>query len=357
MKKIFALLLFALTVVEFSFAQSSNTEMDYKEVSGRYGSNEGICLFDDGEFMLYGYATAVFGHYSFNKNELNFYPDKPEVFEIYATVNKSIGDSTKINFVGFDGRSLTFIRFAEDGIHQVFNEDANCFDGPFVYQLPHRTKTVTLYGQAGRDVDSQKVAYTYQNRGGYNDFIVVYSPRQKENEDFNGIITKENNLAVIKLSNYGGGTGYFKNKSDEDEQKQWKEIMEMKEQYHQSKVATQNGILANKHYQTFLQNDGDYHFDQATYLYTSKTAAENEAYFLSNPFSDNRYLRKFQKQVLTKTDGTVAASNILPKPIFYTACEDPEKSYHYDGLPKPKGNEREKIIPTTAPPPLPIKNN
>ncbi|WP_316797726.1 preprotein translocase subunit SecD [Pedobacter frigidisoli] len=357
MKKIFAFAFIALMAIKLSFAQSSNKEMDYKEVSGRYGSNEGICLFEDGEFMLYGYATAVFGRYSFNKNELNFYPDRSELFEVYATLNKSIGDSTKINFVGFDGRSPTFIRFAEHGIHQVFNEDANCFDGPFVYQLPHQATTITLYGQVNRDLDSHKVAYTYQNRDGYNDFILAYSPGQKENEDFNGIITKEGKLAVIKLSNYGGDTGYFKNKADEDEQKQWMEILEMKEQYHQSKIATQNGVLANKHYQTFLRNEGDYHFDQATYLYTSKTAPENDEYFLSSPFSDDRYLRRFQKQELTKTNGTVITSNILPKPVFYTVCEDPEKSYHYSGLPKPKENEREKMIPTTAPAPLPIKNN
>lgn len=39
----------------------------YIQYAGGYGSNDGVYLFDDGTFILYGYATAVFGEYKFDK--------------------------------------------------------------------------------------------------------------------------------------------------------------------------------------------------------------------------------------------------------------------------------------------------
>ena len=62
MKKYLMLILLASG---FIFAQKTTTDKRYKEVEGRYGGNDGICLFDDGKYMLYGYATAIFGTYIF----------------------------------------------------------------------------------------------------------------------------------------------------------------------------------------------------------------------------------------------------------------------------------------------------
>ncbi|MEN5234041.1 hypothetical protein [Sphingobacterium faecium] len=69
--RILSLTIFILTMAVSTFAQGipyipkDTGENRLKEVSGRYGSNEGICLFDDDRFLLYGYATAVFGFYKF----------------------------------------------------------------------------------------------------------------------------------------------------------------------------------------------------------------------------------------------------------------------------------------------------
>ena len=73
------------------YLQQGENQERYKEISGRYGSNDGICLFEDGTFMLYGYATAVFGHYGFEKDYLLFYTDKQDLFEIYAHQDPSLG--------------------------------------------------------------------------------------------------------------------------------------------------------------------------------------------------------------------------------------------------------------------------
>ncbi len=93
----------------------------YKAVCGRYGSMDGICLFDDGRFMLYGYATAVFGHYTFEKDYVLFVPDKPERFGIYAWKNKSIGDSTRLYFWGFE-EGNTFVQFDKQAVKRYLTK-------------------------------------------------------------------------------------------------------------------------------------------------------------------------------------------------------------------------------------------
>src|SRR5690606_28743770 len=121
----------------------------YRQISGRYGRNEGICVFEDGTFMLYGYATAVFGHFNFQNDRLLFYPDKPELFEVYGTLNKSLSDSTRINFVQFDGAERTFVKLGKESTRQVFNDGADCFDGPFVSVRPKALPAFSLAAEPG----------------------------------------------------------------------------------------------------------------------------------------------------------------------------------------------------------------
>ncbi|WP_260264066.1 hypothetical protein [Elizabethkingia ursingii] len=61
-------LIFTLLYTLNVFAQENKKDPRYEQYSGGYGSNDGIYLFEDGRFILYGYATAVFGEYSIDKD-------------------------------------------------------------------------------------------------------------------------------------------------------------------------------------------------------------------------------------------------------------------------------------------------
>ncbi|AJW62033.1 hypothetical protein VO54_00544 [Elizabethkingia miricola] len=65
-------LLYALNI----FAQEKKKDPRYIQYARGYDSNDGVYLFDDGTFILYGYATAVFGEYNFDKDVLLFFPEK-----------------------------------------------------------------------------------------------------------------------------------------------------------------------------------------------------------------------------------------------------------------------------------------
>lgn len=329
----------------------------YKQISGRYGGNDGICLFEDGQFMLYGYATAVFGYYVFEKDYLLFYPNQSELFEVYASRNKSIGDSSQFNFVGFERGGKTLIRLGNDAVKPVFNDNANCFDGPFVYALPKKIQGFGLYGQE-QDAENLSTGnagnvFFYRNDLSYNDFILVYNAPKREYENFSAMLSKTGTTSRIKLSNFGNGDGYVKRDQDEE----WKDILAMRKEYEQSKTQIKNGVFANKHYKTFPLELEDYYFDTRSGQYISKRAAGNEAYFLSNPYSDNRYLRKFvklDKQQMTRISLPLKETSV--NSIFFTVCgEGAEKSYHYKGILKPQNDGGNLTVPTTVPSPIPPK--
>lgn len=287
MKKIFLLCQLLLLAV-FGFAQKTNKDLRYKALSGCYGkSTEGICLFDDGRFLLYGYATAIFGSYGFEKDYLLFYPDKSELFEVYAHQNKSIGTSARIDFKGFDRAAETLVQLGADSIKSVFNKDANCFDAPFVLTRKNNVSSITL--------SNKNTSWTYQIDKSFNDLTLVYNAPDRYTEHFSGMISIDENEKLLRLSASFGEKGFKKQKTDKNED-QWRDIMQLKNEYDLSKKNTGDFVFANKHYHPFpALAAADYLYDKASNQYISKKAKENEAYYRQNQYNDPRYLRKYVK--------------------------------------------------------------
>jgi len=114
-----------------------------KTISGQYGGNSGICLFEDGRFLLYGYATSVFGSYVFEKDYLLFYPDEAPLFQLYGRHKPNFTDSTCINLAGFE-EGKTYVQFDNDSTHRVFNDKANCFSPLLFIRNPNRFNRLNL---------------------------------------------------------------------------------------------------------------------------------------------------------------------------------------------------------------------
>lgn len=305
--------------------QGENQER-YKEISGRYGSNDGICLFEDGTFMLYGYATAVFGHYGFEKDYLLFYTDKQDLFEIYAHQDPSLGAGTKMAFVGFEDGN-TYVKFDKDSVQQVFNDDANCFSSPFVYEKNTFPRSISLYA-AENSQDDSLASWNYQNDKGFNNFVLVHNKARREYEDFSGALYKnEDNQLVIQLSNYGGEDGYKKQESDHE----WNDIMMMKNEYLTS-FKSRDFMLVNKHYGTFERDLSTYRLDKFTNQYMRQDDPDNDAYYEDNVYQDDRILSQFLKQNLM--DRVMKGREELvfsDSTIFFSSCTEIEKSYRYKG--------------------------
>lgn len=340
-----------------SFAQNTSRER-YRQHAGRYGSNSGICLFDDGRFMLYGYATAVFGSYSFKGNYLEFIPDKPKLFEVYAHYNRTLGDSTRINFAGFE-EGKTFVQFNEEKRQRVFNEDANCFDAPFVYQTHQQLSSFTLSFISENvwwDLGRPNPSWQYEPAKKYNDFILIFNEPKREYENFDARFAKVEGNTILQLSNYGGEEGFVKQAPDKEEQKQWQDILEWKKQNDELMRTPVSAIFANQHYRLFPPPDSlNYVFNDAANEYRSRQANDNEEYFRSNQYQDDRLLRKYVKLVAQNKDTAgFTADNGADNSIFYTVCgAGARPSYHYNGFVVNEEDTTERIpLVVTAPVPV-----
>ncbi len=337
--------------------------MEYKKYTGRYGGNSGICLFDDGRFLMYGYATAVFGDYKIDKENLLFFPDKLELFEIYGHHNKGI-KGMQANFKGFERNGPAFIAFGNMGMQRVFNEDANCFDGPYVYETEQVPKNINLSipaVPASFRPAKSGASWTYDNKDAYNDFILIYNAPKREYEDFKGRIMSLEGKKIIQLSNYGGEEGYGLNAAEDS---QWKEMLDWKKQYDSTPKDDLNTAYVNQHYRVFpkvaLEN---YKLDLKKNLYIKNTGDNNdEEYYLNNEYQDDRALKKFVKlQPSKKQDKAELGAKQLGGSLFFTVCgEGSERSYHYKGLKSKKDTGETTTLDTTAPmvippPPAPGK--
>ena len=94
------ILLLTLLFSNIVFAQKDS--MMSKPTSGRYRQGtDGIYIYDDGTFALFGYATLIFGTYKIENNRVNFTPTIPrQAFTILGRENKQIEKGTKLTFEG-----------------------------------------------------------------------------------------------------------------------------------------------------------------------------------------------------------------------------------------------------------------
>jgi hypothetical protein len=322
-----------LFMLNNSTAQSTEA---YKQVAGRYGGNDGICLFEDGTFMLYGYATIVLGNYQVEKNLLHFSPDKPELFEVYAAQNKNIGDSTRMHFLGFE-EGKTFARFNNDPSKRVFNDNANCFSAPYVYEAGTVPRQITLAHELMNEWEgngSKTESRVFEIEKGSNDFILIYNEPKRYYEPFSAVIEKTaDGDQVLRPSGNFGDRGIVKQIFDEDEKKQWREILEVKTEYYQSKAGRQQEVFANKHYKIFPRPDSlAYNYNALTNQYISKEAVTNEAYYRNNQYNDDRYLQKYTK--VTGINASSTVQQVAAGSIFYSACGGDLPTYKYNGFNK-----------------------
>lgn len=335
MAKATIMLITCLFFMTTTSAQQPKDSSD-KKYAGRYGNSSGIVLFEDGTYLLYGYATAVFGTYRSEKGQLLFSTEPQERFEVFAHYNPLLTEGARINFVGFERGSRTFVQLINNSIRPVFNEDANCFSSPFVYFHPekiHQLTLAVLLPEFSRPNASFHNALSYINTAGYNDFIFVHHVAKRENEDFTGVIVATEKGEVIKLSNYGGTEGYLKHKEGQDES-QWKEILDLKRQYEQDKMVKKDIIYANPHYRTFLAPESTkYVYDEKENRYHALEAKENEVRYMQDQYNDPSYLRQYQK-LIPKSKHKVNIDTIRPaKSLFFTVCgKGSASSYRYNGF-------------------------
>lgn len=344
---IFVLLLFTFFAV---FAQSNTA---YKNIQGRYGgTSDGIYLFEDSTFLLYGYATMVFGKYTLEKGLLSFYPDKPEqMFSVYARTDTAI-KGIRLAFGGFE-RGSTFIRFDEAPVKRVFNEHANCFAAPFVYDTAYHPKQITLSHHLDapwRLPETEKEPACFLLPVKATDYILVYHQPDRYHDLFKGrIITKEGGMLLESTLT---SRQFAKQEEAPD---RLKEVIQLKTEYEQSR-GNEAVMYTNDRYRPFEEPDtAAYVYDAASNQYISKQVFDKRkdySRYKSNDYHSDDVLRKYTRVKLLVVDKNDAEEKTDPHSLFYTTCEEPEKSYKYKGIPETPVSHKAPLVPAVAAPVL-----
>nr|WP_295867314.1 hypothetical protein [uncultured Chitinophaga sp.] len=318
-----------------------NNDASAQSLAGRYGGvQDGFCLFDNGRFFLYGYATLVPGTYHIEKDHIRFVPDKPaNTFIVFARENKDLQDSVRMYFNGFE-RGKTFLQLDNGATRRVFNEDANCFNPPYIYEAAAVPSQIT-FSHVGNDYGVEKTDHNtevYAPGKKYNDFVFLYQKPNRYQEPFVGVITKEEGETVLRTS-LTGSRGLLHEPND-------KEVEEMRAYLGDGKEKKEDVLYANRFYKLLTEIDtAEYVYNPATGQYTEKGTSPDEPV---TEYNDVHILYKYALLTPTSKENRKPVNATLP-PVFYTACGDPENSYRYKPLDKPSTPPEGPLPTTTAP--------
>lgn len=327
-----------------------------QQIAGRYGSSDGILLFEDGRFALYGYATFILGSYNLNEDILEFKPDVPDLYSVFAAPNPALKDKTRIMFQGFQ-EGENYVQFDSGIPQQVFNTDANCFDWPFVYN-PGAAATQFTFTLHVNEQDSYPMLSNLKEnqwqfvQEGYNDLIFVFNKPTRYYLPFQGKLfrSEDGSIALRVSENFGERFLPFTPKSEVNE---WEETLQMQKEMDGSSADV---LYANDYYNMQQIDTMQYTLDQRSNLYIDRLNTEEGTLVETTDYHDTRFLRKYVKlKVVRKADVDIDKYAVNKKSIFYTTCEEPEKSYKSPNhrIDTTEGAEL-KIIP---PVPLPVKES
>lgn len=309
-----------------------------QQYAGMYGSNlEGICLFENGRYVLYGYATMVPGNYHVEKDRIRFEPDNASTtFGVFACENKSLGDSVRMCFKGFE-RGETFVQLGDKKMQRVFNEGANCFGSPFVYESTVAPTRIALsYQYDGEEVKITNNTEVYTPEKKYNDFVLLYNKPDRYHAPFLGMVTKEEGETVLRVSL----TSRLWPRVPDN-----KDMEELKAAFG-GKPQELNELYANRHYKLLEEIEKDeYAYDAVSQQYLTPGTQWNK---VVTDYNDVSALRKYVRILPVEKENKQLNEKGLSS-IFYTDCGDPEKSYRYKPLEKPAA-PHDGPLPTTAVP-------
>ncbi len=334
-------------------ARSPLTDARYKSNAGLYGSGMGgLTLFEDGRYILTGYATFLPGNYYYMNDELWLFPDVRSHFVLYATYNPQLVDSVRVVFGQFS-EGKTYLQFNNEPAQRVFNDDANCFSGPFVYQTKKSLASLTFYDVAHKHEDlSTSFAYTYSFKNKENDFMVMYvSPAAIKSILLAHINAKEKKI-LFYTPLFGSSDGLDKATESEENMQ---ELLNMKKAY--EKAAEEKYVYANRHSRQLEEElHSGYRFDDKNNRYVFKDNLNNN-YYKQNPYNDMRIIRKYvlQRPIRKSVREPKAINN--KGTVFYTSCHGVKKSYEYTEIKTEKDKETSSEPATIEVPPPPMQGN
>lgn len=318
MKMNFARILLAVMMLGhiLTYAQK-NTE----NIDGVYKVSDAAFVINKNKtFLVMAYGTLIKGTWSIKKDLIELKPQNPDAkFYVYARKNPNIKTGMRIGFSGDKiGNSGILVGEFPNKMQPLFNEDANCFDFPYVHVFKEKPATLSLLEEQNYEnemgVEIPKLIYNFPT-GDYNDFIVQHMQDGLYHNDFIFKMTKDGSSLV-------DDSGKPLRKSTVKEAFPHEEELKFMEGAF-NRAFDADYKLVNNAYNTHDDMDQEidleyYKYDAQKNVYVNPAVPAKQLNYKSEDYHYNEVLMKFDK--IKGTSQPQVAVKPLSNSIFTAKC-------------------------------------
>ena len=292
------------------------------------GSTAGICVYDDGTFALFGYATLVWGKYTIENEKISFIPNVPkQAFSVLGRENKSISNGMIIT-VGSEFRRSGPIQIQFDSakVLNLFDENFPKGASHYTTKTIDKAKTLTL-SQNSENTSLENNTNTFQLPAQCNEFILFMYRTSSEQRPFEGSFATEDGKQVLQSR-----WGQFE-KQPQGKDPEWETYLA------ESKVAGEK----MKNTATFYFNDQFKSATGSNYLTEKQSTFDVRNYVLdkgsnklihkeiykkgkdyskavAEDYHDERYMLSYQEIPIAKATKTESGKvQVAPRALFINA--------------------------------------
>ncbi|WP_128755228.1 hypothetical protein [Aquimarina sediminis] len=270
-----------------------------------------LFVLENGKFVITYFGGVQVGEWSLTSNTtILFTPDiKKNEFELYGRYNKNIGNTVRISFEGFEeASSFISLKKTKDDKHimkKVFNENANCFNYPYVKNFRSTTETISFMVLKE---EMETLIYDFNTKG-FNDFIAFFC--KNEDEAYPFYATFKHNRLYLDENGYSTKQQLPKEGEDIDFIRRVA-----------SKNASNKTILCNPSYHLFEGNINENHiFDKEKGAYINPQCyIEGDEFMDKEEFFENMEII-YEYEALKISLSKYHEFRVDNTPIFITNCQ------------------------------------
>ncbi|UOB18895.1 hypothetical protein [Abyssalbus ytuae] len=176
MKQKFLLVLVLFVKVSMGQINEQNITGQYSLGSSSPEGGSSLIIMEQGTYAIAYFGGIQVGKWKFLKDgRIEFAPFSKPIFELYGRTNRELKKSAMVSFENFENGDVYAGFHQKDEpwikLNRVFNEDANCFAYPYVYNLKRvPEQLIFMFKIYYPDKNEVRV---FNNNAGYNDFIVI----------------------------------------------------------------------------------------------------------------------------------------------------------------------------------------
>ena len=171
MKKTFLIVIAMLSFLWGNAQKNLTGYYKFPDTNGDGLGGSSLALFENRKFVLVAYATLVVGKWDVeNDVTLVLNPENPaNSLQVFARNNPELKAGAQIIFNGIENNEIYF-GAAQNAMKRVFNNDANCFDSPYI--LNEKSIAGTYFIADLENPENRKI-FSFSTKN-YNQFVIKY---------------------------------------------------------------------------------------------------------------------------------------------------------------------------------------